>query len=137
MQFHKIFRLVFAFSVGIALAIYMFQKVSDPEPAQARAREEVVVLAARQFLKESIPAEVEIQVVDPLATNRVAGKVYIYPSGDGWQVSGHYRRSNVDRWHPFLMTLDENIRMTSLAVRDSDPALGAAAENNPRLSVTK
>lgn len=135
MQHHRIIRLAFAFAVGIALAVYSFQKISDPEPARQRAREEAVVLAARDLLRAAIPADDEIQVVDPLATNRVAGKVYIYPTAEGWEVSGYYRRKDEERWHPFLMRLDGNVQMVSLSVRDKDSRLQRAADSDPKLSV--
>jgi hypothetical protein len=136
MDKHRIFRLVFAFAVGVALSLYVYQRMMNPAPLQQRAQEEAVVLAARSFLADAVPDD-DIEIVDPLATNRSAGKVYIYPAGDGWQVSGHYRRNERDPWHPFLMTLDANVQLVSLAVADSDPRMQAAAENDPRLSVSE
>lgn len=137
MQYHRIFRLVFAFFVGIALALYTYERISDPEPARQRAREEAVVLSAREFLRAAIPVDDEMQIADPLAPNRVAGKVYVYPRGNGWEVSGHYRRADADRWHPFLMSLDENVQMVSLLVRDRDSKVVAAADRDPRLTVSE
>ena len=135
MDKHRIFRLIFAFTVGIALAVYVFQSATDPEPAQQRAREEAAVLAARDILRASVPSDSEIEVVDPLATNRSAGKVYVFGEGDEWQISGHYRRISGTRWLPFLLTLDENHRLLTLVVRDPDPRMHAAASNDPRLTV--
>ena len=120
MQPHRIIRPVVAFSVGIVLALYAFERISDPEPARQRAREEAVVISAREILKSYVPAGGEIEIVDPLASNRVAGKVYIYPTDNGWEVSGYYRRNESDRWHPFLMSLNANIDLVSLSVRDAD-----------------
>ena len=40
MQHHRVIRLVVAFTVGIVLALYSFERISDPEPALQRAREE-------------------------------------------------------------------------------------------------
>jgi hypothetical protein len=100
---HRIIRLVIAFAVGILLALYSFERISDPEPARQRAREEAIVMSAREILKSYVPAEGEIEIADPLAPNRIAGKVYIYPAENGWEVSGHYRRNASDRWHPFLI----------------------------------
>jgi len=137
MQHHRIVRLLVAFGVGIFLALYTFERISDPEPALQRAREEAVVLSAREILKAYVRAEGELEIADPLAKNRVAGKVYIYPVEDGWDVSGHYRRGATDRWHPFLMSLNANIELISLAVRDDDEQMTAAAEDDPKFSVSR
>ena len=137
MQPHRIIRPVVAFSVGIVLALYAFERISDPEPARQRAREEAVVISAREILKSYVPADGEIEIADPLATNRVAGKVYIYPTDDGWEVSGYYRRNDSDRWHPFLMSLNANIDLVSLSVRDADDSLGVAASVDPKFSVSR
>lgn len=137
MQHHRIIRPVIAFAVGIVLALYAFQRISDPEPALQRAREEAVVISAREILRAYVPAEVSIEIADPLAPNRVAGKVYIYPSENGWDVSGHYRRKDSDRWHPFLMSLDAQVELISLTVRDDDEQLRAAADDDPRFTVSR
>ncbi len=135
MQHHRIIRLVVAFTVGIVLALYSFERISDPEPARQRAREEAVVMSAREIVRSYIPAEGELRIADPLAPNRVAGKVYIYPTENGWEVSGHYQRNESDRWHPFLMKLSTNVELVSLSVRDADEKLGAAADADPKFSV--
>ncbi len=137
MQPHRIIRPVVAFSVGIVLALYAFERISDPEPARQRAREEAVVISAREILKSYVLAGGEIEIVDPLAPNRVAGKVYIYPTDNGWEVSGYYRRNESDRWHPFLMSLNANIDLVSLSVRDADENLGTAADDDPKFSVSR
>lgn len=136
MKYHRIIRLVVAFGIGILLALYSYQRVTDPEPALQRAKEEAIVLSAREILRSTIPSDAAIEIADPLAPNRIAGKVYIYPSATGWDVSGHYRRNSTDRWHPFLMSLNEQVELISLAVRDDDEATRNAAENNPKLSVS-
>ncbi len=136
MQYHRIIRPAVALGVGVVLALYSFQRISDPEPALQRAREEAVVISAREILRAYVPAEVSIEIADPLAPNRVAGKVYIYPSENGWDVSGHYRRNDSDRWHPFLMSLDAKVELVSLAVRDDDEELRATAGDDPRFSVS-
>ena len=119
MQPHRIIRPVVAFSVGIALALYAFERISDPEPARQRAREEAVVISAREILKSYVPADGEIEIADALAPNRVAGKVYIYPTDVGLVLSGYYRRNESDRWHPFLMSLNSITNLFSLSFRDA------------------
>ena len=133
---HRIFRLVFAFAVGIALAVYAYRWASDPAPAMQKAREEAVVLAAREILTSYVVPGGEIEIVDPLAKNRAVGKVFVFPADDGWEVSGHYRRDEQDRWHPFLMRLDNDAVLLSLAVSDADERLIGLAARDPRLSAT-
>jgi len=136
-QHHRVIRLVVAFAVGIFVALYSFERISDPEPALQRAREEAVVISAREILKFYVAADGEIEIVDPLARNRVAGKVYIYPTENGWEVSGYYRHNDSDRWHPFLMSLSDSVELVSLSVRDADEKLGAAAGDDPKFSVSQ
>jgi hypothetical protein len=137
MNHHRIIRLVVAFAVGIFLALYSFERISDPEPARQRVREEAVVMSARDILKSYVAGEKQIEIVDPLAADRSVGKTYIYPTDNGWEVSGHYRRYASDRWHPFLMALDTNAGLVSLSVRDDDEEIAVAAEADPRFSVAK
>jgi len=136
-QHHRVIRLVVAFAVGIFVALYSFERISDPEPALQRAREEAVVISAREILKFYVAADGEIEIVDPLARNRVAGKVYIYPTENGWEVSGYYRHNDSDRWHHFLMSLSDSVELVSLSVRDADEKLGTAADDDPKFSVSQ
>ena len=137
MDRHRVIRLVVAFAIGIFLALYSFQRISDPGPGLQRAREEAVVLSAREILKAYVSKGGEVEIVDPLMTDREVGKAYIYPTEDGWEVSGHYRRLGTDRWHPFLMSLDTDVELVSLAVRDDDQSVGAAAADDPKFSVSQ
>jgi hypothetical protein len=126
-----------ATTVGAVLALYAYQRVTDPAPALERQREVAVVMQARQLLRDYVAVSPELEIVDPLAKNRVAGKVYIYPTDDGWQVSGHYRRPPEAHWHPWLMTLDEQHGLSSLKVGDSDPRVQARAREDRRFHADK
>jgi hypothetical protein len=127
-------RWVVAFAVGFALAAYSFLRIADPEPRMQRAREEAVVLAGREILQGYVAIGRVGDIVDPLAPNRKVGKVYVYPTDAGWQVSGYYRRDRNDQWHPYLLDLDADVQLVSLSVRDSDDALRAQAAEDSRLS---
>jgi len=116
---HRIARLVFAFAVGVIVAVYAFQWITDPAPRAERELEETVVSVARQNLQETLQLGA-IEVVDPLAPNRKIGKSYVYRAADGWEVSGYYRRGEGDRWHPFLMALDASLATESLKVQDAE-----------------
>lgn len=133
---HRVIRLVVAFAIGISLALWSYQLVTDPEPARERALEEAAVFASREIVRGYLSAGDEFEIVDPLAPDRVVGKTYVYPEGDGWQVSGYYRRQPTDRWHPFLATLATDYSLVLLSLKDGDPGLGARAADDPRLSVT-
>ncbi len=129
---HRIGAVVFGVVVGLAVALFAYRWITDPEPRAARAQEERVVAAARLGLTEIVAAG-ELEIVDPLAPNRKVGKVYVYPEPPGWAVSGYYRRGDSDRWHPFLVTLREDLALDRLKVRD--PRL--AGNRDPRLEVTE
>lgn len=139
---HKVMRLVVALSIGVFLALFSYQKITDQEPGSARAEEEATVLAARAILREFVAVQEEIEIIDPLAPSRVIGKVYIYPMDSGWELSGFYRRKGArigterdGRWHPYLMSLDADLALLSLSVKDTDAQLGVAAAGDPRFSV--
>ena len=129
---HRIGRLVFAFGVGLLVAFLSYQWITNPAPRIERELQEAAVLAARQQLQE-ISGISGLEVVDPLATDRKVGKVYIYRAGDGWEVSGFYRRDEDDRWHPFLASLDDANAVVRLKVRDT--ALAGAASKDERLEI--
>jgi len=115
---HRIFRLVFAFAVGLLAAYFAFSWISNPAPRIERQVEESVVLASRHRLQEVL-GSADIEIVDPLLVNRAIGKAYVYRSDDGWEVSGFYKRNDGERWHPYLMSLSEELTLAHLKVQDS------------------
>jgi hypothetical protein len=127
---HRIGGLVFAFGVGLLVAFLSYQWITDPAPRVERQLQEAAVLAARGQLRD-LAGSADLEVVDPLAPDRKMGKVYVYRVGDGWEVSGFYRRAGDDRWYPFLMSLDAANVMTLIKVRDT--ALAEAAGDDERL----
>lgn len=131
---HRALRWTVAFAVGLLLALYSFQRITDPEPRMQRAREEAAVLAAREVLLAYVTNGTAVELVDPLQINRRVGKVYVYPADGGWEVSGHYRRGPDDRWHPYLMRLDPQLRLVSLSVRDGNERLLTRSATDPRFS---
>jgi hypothetical protein len=131
---HRIIRPLVASTVGLILAWYAYQRVSDREPGLQRAREEAVVMSARGILRSYVVPGGSLDIVDPLSPNRKVGKDYIYPDGEDWQVSGHYRRNEDDPWHPFLMSLDSEAALKSLAVSDANDRLIGMSSRDPRFS---
>ncbi len=132
---HKIIRPLIALTLGLIVALYSYQRVTDPEPRLQRAREEAVVMSARDILQSYVAPGADLEIVDPLSPKRSVGKVYIYPSGGDWEVSGHYRRGENDAWHPFLMSLNGEAGLESLAVRDPDNRLLGMSSQDPKFSV--
>ncbi len=131
---HRYTRWIVAIGVGLVVSLYSFQRISDPEPALQRAREEAVVMSARDIVSSYVAPGRMIELVDPLAPNRKVGKVYIYPTDAGWEVSGHYRRDESDTWHPYLMNLNAQVELLSLAVKDGDERLIGMSAQDPRFS---
>jgi hypothetical protein len=131
---NTVIRYVVASAIGLLLAFYAYQRVTDPRSAMQRAEEEAAVLAARDILRGYVGPGNALQIVDPLAPDRAVGKVYVYPADSGWDVSGHYRRDHSDRWHPFLMRLDAGRSLVSLSVQDA--RLRTRAAGDPKLTVS-
>jgi hypothetical protein len=131
---HRIARITIALGIGLALSLYAYQRVTDPEPAMQRAQEEAVVLAARDILRHYVRPAAELRIVDPVSPDRKVGKSYIYPTETGWEVSGHYRRDDTDHWHPFLMDLNPDASLAKLSVRDSPDSFPAEARQDPKFN---
>lgn len=126
--------IIFAFGVGLLVAIFSYRWLVDPQPREERQRQESVVLESRALLQDII-ATGELEIVDPLSPDRKVGKVYIYPATAGWEVSGYYRRSDTDLWHPYLLSLDENLVLLHLKISDQERALIERGASDYRLEV--
>jgi hypothetical protein len=131
---HRILSWIVAAWVGVGLALFAYERITDPEPRLQRAREEAVVRAAREILRSYVAPTAEIELVDPLAPSRKVGKVFVYPTATGWETSGYYRREPSDSWHPYLMTLDAQMALVSLAVRDDNDRLMGMSAQDPQFS---
>jgi hypothetical protein len=123
-------RVWFVLIVGLLVAVFAFRWITDPLPRAARVQEEQLVLASRNVLQRTTNLS-GLEIVDPLDPQRKVGKVYVYPEGDGWAVSGFYRRDDTDRWHPYLMMLDNDLQLVTLKLKDN--RLAELANNDPRL----
>lgn len=130
---HRIGRALFAAVVGLGVAVWSYQWITDPSGREERAEQEQTVLAARAVLAEVTQLE-NIEIVDPIAPQRKVGKVYVYRSESGWEVSGYYRRGEEDQWHPYLMRLATD--RTLLNVRVKDPGLPEQVVANPKLEIS-
>lgn len=132
---HRISGLFFAFGVGLAFSYFSYQWITNTDRGEQRAIEEGVVLESRKILRSYVSSGEAIHISDPLNRVREAGKVYIYPTQAGWELSGQYQRDGERGWRPFIMHLDSESRLLSLAVRDDDPATIARARNESRFTV--
>ena len=115
---HSIGRNLFALVVGLAVAAIAYQWITDPAPRQQRQTEEQAVLVSRELLVSAVGVE-SLEIVDPLSPNRKVGKVYIYAEEPGWAVSGYYRRSKDDRWHPYLLNMTANLELHAFRAEDA------------------
>jgi len=131
---HRVIRPLVALAIGLLLALYAYQRGTDPEPGLQRAREEGIVMVARDILQSFVSPGNAIEIVDPVSPARKVGKVYIFPNDDGWEVSGHYRRDANDRWHPYLMALNREAELESLAVQDGNDRLIGMSAQDPKFS---
>ena len=127
---------LFAAIVGLLVAWAAYSWITNPDGRSERVLEESAVLQARLHLQVSIDAG-DLQIVDPLAPNRKAGKVYVFRESNGWSVSGYYRRNAKGDWHPFLMQLDGSLSPTLIRVEDDDADLAARAALDASLEVLK
>ena len=125
---HRVGRLVFGFSVGLIVAIFSYQWIADTGPRIERQEQERVVIASREHLLGTLGLG-DLVVVDPLSPDRVVGKAYVYPTSDGWEVSGFYRRDDQDLWHPYLVTLDASTKLVHLKISDTS-LLGRSGESS-------
>jgi len=100
-----------------------------------RALQESVVQSSRGHLVTVVGFS-PLEIVDPLSPNRKVGKVYVYPEGDNWAVSGHYRRSETDPWHPYLITLGSDQSLVFLKLKDTDQRLLERAAEDPQFEIS-
>ena len=129
---NQVVRITFGLAIGILVAFFSYQWITDSSRRVERRLEESVVIEVRTMLTETLQLN-GLEIVDPLQPNRKAGKVYIYRTESGWQVSGYYRRQEKDPWHPFLMDLDSAVTMTNLRV--DDPGMVKRADADASLEV--
>ena len=132
---HRIGRTVFALLTGILVASLSYQWITNPAGREERALQVTVVESSREIISAVISAGV-LEIVDPLSPNRKVGKVYVYPEGEGWAISGYYRRDEGDHWHPYLMMLRRDLSLSSLKLQDTTPQLLERAGSEPLLEIS-
>ena len=125
---HQVGRWVFAIVIGLIVALFSYRWITNPAPRVERQLEEAAVFASRGHLQEMLAIN-GLQIVDPVSPDRKVGKTYVYRAGEGWEVSGFYRRNEDDPWHPYLVTLDAQEALTRLRVQDA-ALLDKAASND-------
>lgn len=131
---HRIGRTVFGLVVGLLVAFLSYRWITNPEGREERVLEESIVESSRGYLTTTLGID-SLEIVDPLSPNRKVGKVYVYPEGDNWAVSGHYRRSADDHWHPYLIVLGADRSLGSLKLQDGELQLIERAASDPRIEI--
>jgi hypothetical protein len=132
---HRNGRVIFTLLIGLLVAYLSYQWITNPDGREERLLQVAVVESSRVLITAVVAAG-SIEIVDPLSPNRKVGKVYVYPEGDGWAVSGYYRRSEDDRWHPYLMMMKADHSLSSLKLQDKSPELLERAESDPLLEIS-
>ncbi len=132
---HRIGRTVFALLTGLLVAWLSYLWITNPARREERSLQVTVVESSRDMISAVVDAGT-LEIVDPLSPNRKVGKVYVYPEGETWAVSGFYRRGEDDRWHPYLMTLWADLSLRSLKLQDKSPQLLERAESDPLLEIS-
>ena len=125
---HQVGRWVFAIGVGLIVAFLSYRWITNPAPRIERQLQEAAVAASRLHLQGRLSVD-GLQIVDPLSQDRKVGKTYVYRAGDGWEVSGYYRRDEDDDWHPYLVTLDADEALVLLRVQDEALAEQSAEDD--------
>ena len=133
---HRVGSIFFGLAIGLAIAVWSYQWVTDPDKRVEYEEQESVVAMSREILKRTLAIQ-DLQMVDALAPQRKVGKVYIYPLENGWELSGYYRRDDDDHWHPYLLALGSDLSLLSLRIQDADPGLGQIAAANPLVEVQR
>lgn len=118
----KIGGIVFALAVGLLMAWWAYQSNPTPDQRAQRDVEEAMVLRARDAARAFLGGGADLQIVDPLNPNRVAGKVYVYPVDSGYEVSGHYRREVGTFWMPWLVRLSPAGEVIEVSAAGMDEA---------------
>lgn len=128
-------RVIFTLVVSLLVAWLAYQWITNPAGREERLLQVAVVESSRALIAAVIDTGT-IEIVDPLSPNRKVGKVYVYPEGEDWAISGYYRRQEGDRWHPYLMLLRADHSLISLKLQDKSPQLIERAESDPMLEIS-
>lgn len=131
---HRIGSVIFGLVIGLAVAIGSYQWLTNSEKELEREQQERVVQLSRELLRKKLQLS-DPEIVDPLAPQRKVGKVYVYPLQDGWEVSGFYRRSDNDRWHAYLISIESDDSLRLLKVQHQSEHLAEMAARDPTLEV--
>ena len=131
---HRAGSVVFGIVVGLAVAVWSYQWITDADRYDERVRQERAVLLARDLLESSLGLK-NLEIVDPVSPQRRVGKSYIYGAAAGWEVSGYYRRNDADDWHAYLLTLGTDNSLRHLKVQDSSGDIAELARSDPKLEV--
>lgn len=133
---HRVTRLIFAFGIGLVAAFGSYLWITDTDRSARRAQEEAIVFLSRDILRSYVTEE-GLEISDAVDRVREAGKVYLFPTDFGWEISGHYRRPGEKGWHAFLMSVDGGASLVSLSVQDTDTNLTRRAAFDPKFSTSR
>ena len=134
---HQFLRIIIFLILFIAAITYTYRKVYEPISVNQREDEIQIIHITRSIIKSYIDISSDIEIIDPLNPNRKIGKSYIFPSDNGWEISGYYKKSGHDNWHPWLISLNSANELVSIAVKDDDSGINKKSIEDPFLLIVE
>jgi hypothetical protein len=134
---HKFLRIIIFSILFIAVLTYTYRNVYEPISANQRDDEIQIIHITRSIIKNYIDISPDIEIIDPLNPNRKIGKSYIFPSDNGWEISGYYKKTDYDNWHPWLISLNSVNELVSIAVKDDNPRINKKSIEDPFLLIVE
>tara|TARA_B100001105_G_scaffold50458_1_gene38034 strand:+ start:208 stop:618 length:411 start_codon:yes stop_codon:yes gene_type:complete len=134
---HKFLKIIIFLILFIAALTYTYRNVYEPISVNQRGGEIQIIHITRSIIKSYIDISSDIKIIDPLNPNRKIGKSYIFPSDNGWEISGYYKKTDRDNWHPWLISLNSTNELVSIAVKDDSPRIKKKSIEDPFLSIVE
>lgn len=134
---HKFLRIFIFLMLSIAALTYTYRNVYEPISVNQRGGEIQIIHITRSIIKSYIDISSDIKIIDPLNPNRKIGKSYIFPSDNGWEISGYYKKTDHDNWHPWLISLNSANELVSITVKDDSPRIKKKSIEDPFLLIVE
>ena len=134
---HKFLKIIIFLILFIAALIYTYKNVYEPISVNQRGDEIQIIHITRSIIKSYIDISPDIEIIDPLNPNRKIGKSYIFPSDNGWEISGYYKKTDYDNWHPWLISLNSVNELVSITVKDDNLRINKKSIEDPFLLIVE
>ena len=134
---HKFLKIIIFLILFIAALTYTYRNVYEPISVNQRGDEIQIIHITRSIIKSYIDISPDIEIIDPLNPNRKIGKSYIFPSDNGWEISGYYKKTDYDNWHPWLISLNSVNELVSITVKDDNLRINKKSIEDPFLLIVE